>query len=139
MAAVASMGCWNLTPSPTNPQTKAYQLLVKCIRLSNSLTPPSLPAAYTAQTWQGAARCGFAPNASNSRPDSSNRLWGWQNGDNCAFKTANNEPVYYAGYGEAPLLCSLQACGHFVDWNACAVSWSQMHPPSYLCDREFDV
>jgi hypothetical protein len=44
--------------------------------------------------WILAPACEEQPTGSNSRSDSLGRLWGWQNGQSCAFRTATRQPVF---------------------------------------------
>jgi hypothetical protein len=44
-------------------------------------------------SWQDAAACIEQPNESNSVADESGRLWGWQEGASCAFKSDNVTPI----------------------------------------------
>jgi hypothetical protein len=48
---------------------------------------PSQPVSYTAVSWQAAPTCSGVPNARTSVSDDLGRLWSWQNGQSCAYRS----------------------------------------------------
>ncbi|WIA39941.1 hypothetical protein OEZ86_013373 [Tetradesmus obliquus] len=60
--------------------------------------PPEPGSALTV-VWAMAATCDFVPTPRNSEPDRSGRLWGWQGGASCAFRSKGSDgqpqPVQY--------------------------------------------
>lgn len=64
-----------------------------CAAAAPSPSPSPAPAAVT---WEIAPACRDAPNKTNSVQDGAGRLWGWQEGKACAYKTSANQPIYYA-------------------------------------------
>eukprot|EP00775_Hariotina_reticulata_P012494 gene12494-12628_t len=63
--------------------------------------PPPAPAVIRPRfwvSWGSAEACEEQPTGSNSRPDNMGRLWGWQDGQSCAFRTATQQPVFTTWY-----------------------------------------
>ncbi|WIA19659.1 hypothetical protein OEZ85_005590 [Tetradesmus obliquus] len=60
--------------------------------------PPEPGSALTV-VWAMALTCDFVPTPRNSEPDRSGRLWGWQGGASCAFRSEGSDgqpqPVQY--------------------------------------------
>jgi hypothetical protein len=62
----------------------------------------SLPARpqtdVAAISFDKAARCTTSPTPGTSVGDQSGRLWGFEQGATCAYKSKNNAPIFYTGY-----------------------------------------
>jgi len=48
---------------------------------------PTQPVSYSATTWQSSPSCWGVPSPQNSVLDDLGRLWGWQNGASCAYRS----------------------------------------------------
>lgn len=57
-----------------------------------STAPPPPPARDTF-VWPGAPACRGKPNGHTAVPDAEGRLWGWQDGQSCAYRTAGNAAI----------------------------------------------
>lgn len=54
---------------------------------------PVAPAEVSTFAWPSAPACKGKANGHTATPDAEGRLWGWENGRSCAFKTFTNTPV----------------------------------------------
>jgi hypothetical protein len=52
----------------------------------------------TTATFHDAPACLWRPNAGSSSPDAAGRLWGWESGQSCAFRSGAGRPLFYTGY-----------------------------------------
>ena len=52
--------------------------------------PIYYPGYSQRAVWATAPACTAAPNATNSKPDTNGRLWGWENEANCVFNSTSN-------------------------------------------------
>lgn len=82
------------TPGAVGPE-EATPVLVTL-----SPSPPPRPGTYPAPpqtqetfSWPSAPTCHGKPNGHTSTPDAEGRLWGYQDGRSCAFRTPNDQPI----------------------------------------------
>lgn len=56
--------------------------------------PPAPPDTFSeGLSWPAALPCRGKPSGHTATPDAEGRLWGWQDGRSCAFKTPNSQPI----------------------------------------------
>lgn len=54
---------------------------------------PAPPSPSETFSWPAAPSCKGRPNGHTSTPDAEGRLWGFQEGRSCAFRTPNDQPI----------------------------------------------
>lgn len=78
-------------PQPTSMAEEATPVAV-AIPAAPAPSPRPTPPSPTF-SWPAAPNCDGSPNGQTATPDAEGRLWGWQDGHSCAFRTSHNRPV----------------------------------------------
>jgi hypothetical protein len=87
------------SPNPVNvsapsPSPPAEAIITSPVPVFMPPAPPApivKPDTAQQQNWEKVQPCLAEPTGSNSIPDKQGRLWGWINGESCAFKTATGK------------------------------------------------
>lgn len=59
---------------------------ISCVFRASAVAPTQ-PVSYSATTWQSAPTCWGVPTPQTSVLDDMGRLWGWQQGASCAYRS----------------------------------------------------